>query len=207
LARYRDSKCKLCRNEGAKLFLKGERCYTPKCAFDRRPFRSGPHAQTRKKLSEYAVQLREKQKVRRIYGVLERQFYNTFTAAARQQGVTGTLLFQRLETRLDNVVYRSGLGMSRSHARQMVMHGHILVNGKRLNIPSARVAINDVITVRAKSHAALKGMHALRTNIGVIPAWMESDLETFTVKILLLPERQDVDATLKEQLIIEYYSR
>ncbi|MEB3244972.1 MAG: 30S ribosomal protein S4 [Vampirovibrionales bacterium] len=207
MARYRDSKCKLCRNEGAKLFLKGDRCYTQKCAFDRRPYGTGPHGQARKKMSEYAIQLREKQKVRRTYGVLEKPFYNTFVAATRQKGVTGTILLQRLETRLDNIIYRSGLALSRSHARQLVMHGHVLVNGKRVDIPSYLVSLNDQITFAPKSHKDLKAQLELRASAAVIPGWLEANLEKLEAKMILMPERQDVDATLKENLIIEYYSR
>jgi small subunit ribosomal protein S4 len=205
LARYKDSVCKLCRNEGMKLFLKGERCDSPKCAISRRPYGSGQHGQARKKLSEYAIQLREKQKVRRTYGLLEKQFYHNFQVAVHQKGVTGVLMFQRLESRLDNVVYRSGLVASRPQSRQLIRHGHFLVNGKKVDIPSYIVRINDVISVREKSKILFRNLNEGRKP--VVPHWMETDFEKFQVTFRGLPEREDIDQTIKEQLIIEYYSR
>jgi small subunit ribosomal protein S4 len=205
LARYKDSVCRLCRNEGRKLFLKATRCDTPKCAFERRPFPTGPHGQARKKLSEYAYQLREKQKVRRLYGLLEKQFRRNFDVATHKKGVTGTLMFQRLESRLDNVVYRSGLGGSRPQSRQLIRHGHFLVNGRKVDIPSFILKPGDTITVRPKSKATIQAV--IEGKRPVVPHWMTMDENALTITYNALPEREDLDPTLKEQLIIEYYSR
>jgi small subunit ribosomal protein S4 len=207
LARYNESVCRLCRNEGLKLFLKGERCETPKCAFERRPYRTGPHGQARKKLSEYAIQLREKQKVRRLYGLLEKQFSRTFQTSARKKGTTGTLFLQRLESRLDNLVYRAGLGASRPQSRQWVAHGHFLVNGQKVTIPSYLLKPGDVITVRPRSQALIKALLETRTVSARVPHWLELNESELSVRLVALPAREDLDQNIKENLIIEYYSR
>jgi small subunit ribosomal protein S4 len=209
MARYTDSVCRLCRREGTKLFLKGDRCYGPKCAVAARPNTiPGEHAQARqRKQSEYGMQLREKQKAKRAYGVLENQFHRYFETAERQKGITGENLLILLERRLDNVVYRMGFGASRPQARQIVRHGHILVNGKKVDIPSYLVDVNDVITVRAKS-AEQDHFKALREGTGrVIPKWLVVDNENLKATVAALPAREDVDLTLQEQLIVELYSR
>jgi small subunit ribosomal protein S4 len=206
LARYRDSVCKLCRNEGVKLFLKGSRCETPKCAIERRAYPSGQHGQARKKLSEYALQLREKQKVRRLYGVQEKQFRRVYKEATRRTGVTGTIMFQLLETRLDNIIYRSGLALSRAQARQAICHGHFMVNGHKLDIPSARLKMGDMVTVRDKSRAFVKSLTENKT-LPTAPEWMEADQTNLAIRFSGLIERHHVDATLNEARIIEYYSR
>lgn len=208
MAKYKDSSCKLCRREGEKLFLKGERCYTNKCAISRRAYAPGEQGQRRKKLSEYGIQLREKQKARRFYGVLEKQFRKYFQMAASKKGVTGDNLLQILETRLDNVVYRLGLATSRPEARQLVTHRHFLVNGKKVNIPSCLVKEGDVISVRDKSRNAEK-FKDIRdvTESKVVPEWLEMDAENLTGKIVRLPSRDDVDLPVKEHLIVELYSK
>ena len=208
MARYTGSVCRLCRREGVKLFLKGDRCYGPKCAVGNRPTPPGEHGQARqKKQSEYGMQLREKQKARRAYGVFETQFHNYFTMAERQKGVTGENLLILLERRLDNVVYHLGLGASRPQARQLVRHGHILVNGKKVNIPSYLVDVNDVITVREKS-ADSEHFKAIREgSTRVVPKWLTLDAENLKGTVAALPQREDVDLTLQEHLIVELYSR
>lgn len=206
MARYRDSVCKLCRNEGVKLFLKGSRCETPKCAIERKAYPSGQHGQARKKLSEYALQLREKQKVRRQYGVAEKQFRRYYEKAVRTTGVTGTILFQLLETRLDNTVYRTGLVPSRAQARQMIKHGHFTVNGQKVDIPSFRVKVGDVIAVRDKSKALIKSL----TEGAVVPPvqdWLDVDKDNLAARVVAPVERHHVDATFEEHRIIELYSR
>lgn len=207
MARYRESVCKLCRNEGVKLFLKGSRCDTPKCAIEKRPYPAGQHGQARKKLSEYALQLREKQKVRRLYGVLEKQFRNYYHEAVRRPGVTGTNLFQLLESRLDNVIYRSGLVPSRVQARQLLRHGFFRVNGQKVDIPSYMVGVGDIVT--PKDAESLKFIKSL-TEGGShppMPRWMEVDWDNAAVRKTAQLEREDVDQTLKEALIVEFYSR
>jgi small subunit ribosomal protein S4 len=208
MARYTGSVCRLCRREGVKLFLKGDRCYGPKCAVGNRPTPPGEHGQARqRKQSEYGLQLREKQKARRAYGVYETQFRNYFQIAERQKGVTGDNLLILLERRLDNVVYRLGLGASRPQARQLVRHGHILVNGKKVNIPSYLVELNDVITVREKS-ADSEHFKAIREgSTRVVPKWLTLDAENLKGTVAALPQREDVDLTLQEHLIVELYSR
>ena len=206
MAKYTDAKCRQCRREGCKLFLKGERCTSGKCAMDRRPVVPGQHGAARKKVSEYGLQLREKQKVRRAYGLLERQFANTYEKAERSKQQTGFALLQMLELRLDNVVYRMGIGSSRAEARQIVTHGHITVNGKKLNIPSAQVKVGDVIAIK-ESRQGLEMFKALKEIKIVMPKWLEFNAETLTGKILALPERDDIDLNIKENLIVEYYSR
>ena len=208
MARYTGASCRLCRREGEKLFLKGERCYTNKCAVARRGYAPGQHGQSRKKLSEYGIQLREKQKARRYYGVLEGQFRKYFEMAVRRKGVTGENLLQILELRLDNVVYRLGLATSRPEARQLVRHGHFTVNGSRVNIPSYITKLGDTIAVAEKSKSSPKIKSVLDITAGkVIPKWLEVDTENLTGKIVALPSREDIDLPLKENLIVELYSK
>jgi len=206
MAKYTDAKCRQCRREGCKLFLKGERCTSGKCAMDRRPVVPGQHGAARKKISEYGLQLREKQKVRNAYGLLERQFANLYEEAVRSKQQTGFALLQMLELRLDNVAYRMGIGSSRAEARQRVGQNHLTVNGKKVNIPSYRVKVGDVIAVKESSHA-LEMFKALKDLKIVTPKWLEFNVETLTGKILALPERDDIDLNIKENLIVEYYSR
>ena len=206
MAKYTDAKCRQCRREGCKLFLKGERCTSGKCAIDRRPVVPGQHGAARKKVSEYGLQLREKQKVRRAYGVLERQFANYYEKAERSKQQTGLALLQMLELRLDNVAYRMGIGSSRAEARQRVGQNHLTVNGKKVNIPSYQVKVGDVIAVKESSQA-LEAFKALKELKIVTPKWLEFSAETLTGKILALPERDDIDLNIKENLIVEYYSR
>jgi len=206
MARYTKSVCKLCRNESKKLFLKGTRCNSPKCAFEKRPYATGMHGQSRKKQSEYAIQLREKQKLRNTYLITEKQFSRYFNMAEAKQGVTGTILLQLLESRLDNIVFRSGLVFSRPQARQLIRHRHFLVNGRIVDIPSYRVKIGDNITVKAKSTEHVK-LLAAESPISIAPNWMEVDKDKLSINYRALPNREDLDPTIKEQLIIEYYSR
>ncbi len=206
MAKYTDAKCRQCRREGCKLFLKGERCTSGKCAIDRRPVVPGQHGAARKKVTEYGLQLREKQKVRNAYGVLERQFANYYEKATRSKQQTGLALLQMLELRLDNVAYRMGLGSSRAEARQRVGQNHLTVNGKKVNIPSYQVKVGDVIAVKESSQS-LEMFKALKELKIVMPKWLEFSAETLTGKILALPERDDIDLNIKENLIVEYYSR
>ncbi len=208
MARYNGSVCRQCRREGTKLFLKGDRCYSPKCSVGLRPTPPGEHGQARqKKQSEYGMQLREKQKARRVYGVLEAQFHRYFEKAEAKRGITGENLLVTLERRLDNVVYRLGFGLSRPHARQLVRHGHILVNGKKVNIPSYEVDVNDVVSVREKS-AEAERFKSLREGTGrVIPKWIVLDAPNLKASIVALPQREDVDTTIQEHMIVELYSR
>jgi small subunit ribosomal protein S4 len=207
LARYTDSVCKLCRNEGEKLFLKGSRCYTTKCAIDRRRYGTGQHGQDRKKQSEYALQLREKQKLRRFYGILEKQFSGYFEDAVRQKKVpTGLRLLQLLESRLDNLVHRSGLAPSRAQARQLILHGHITVNGQKVQIPSYQIKPGQKVSVREKSQKLIKSLIENNPAAGA-PKWMVADMENMTASIANLPAREDLDPNIKEALIVEYYSR
>ncbi|NLY30467.1 MAG: 30S ribosomal protein S4 [Firmicutes bacterium] len=208
MARYTGPVCRLCRREGEKLFLKGDRCYTEKCAVDRRTYPPGQHGQGRRKESEYGLHLREKQKVRRIYGVLERQFERYYDRAARQKGITGENLLQLLEMRLDNIVYRMGLGASRAQARQLVLHGHIAVNGKKVDIPSYEVQPGDVISVRENS----RNLQLIKDNVEAaagrtMPEWMEVNLEQMEGKILAVPTRDQIDISVQEHLIVEFYSQ
>ena len=206
MARYTGAVCRLCRREGQKLFLKGERCSTKKCAMDRRPVAPGMHGVTRKKASEYNVQLREKQKVKRAYGLLEKQFRAYYEEAERLNGVTGENMLALIEKRLDNVVYRMGIGSSRAQSRQVVNHGHITVNGKTVDIPSYQVKTGDVIAVKEnkKENALFKELRGAKI---VMPKWVEFDTENFTGKILDNPKREDIDLNINEQLIIELYSK
>ncbi len=213
MARYTGSVCKLCRREGEKLFLKGERCLTSKCAFERRAYPPGQHGgrfsqSRRRRESDYNRQLRAKQKARRTYGVLEKQFRRFFTLAVKQRGLTGFNLLQILESRLDNVVYRMGFSVNRTQGRQMVNHGHIIVNGRKTNIPSMLLKDGDVLSVRegSKKNGLFLDLseRAEKTNCAL---WIERDLKNLSGRILRLPERGEIDGNLNEQLIVEYYSR
>ena len=208
MARYTGSVCRLCRREGCKLFLKGDRCYGPNCAVGKRPTPPGEHGQARqRKQSEYGMQLREKQKAKRAYGVLETQFHRYFESATREKGITGENLLVLLERRLDNVVYRCGFGSSRAQARQLVRHGHIRVNCKRVNIPSFLVNVGDVITIREKS-AEAEHFKALREGSGkMVPKWITVDNENLKATVAAAPARDDIDLTIQENLIVELYSR
>ena len=208
MARYTGAQCKLCRREGMKLFLKGDRCYTNKCAFDRRGYAPGQHGQVRKKFSEYGLQLRAKQKARRIYGIMEKQFRNYFYKAARQSGVTGENLLRLLEKRLDNVIFRLGLADSRVQARQMVTHGHFEVNGRKVNIPSYLVKVRDEITVREKSKNSdfIKGMID-RAKEKSHPEWLEFDADQIKGRVVSIPTREQIDVDVEEHLIVELYSK
>jgi small subunit ribosomal protein S4 len=208
MARYTDASCKLCRREGQKLFLKGERCYTNKCAIGRRPYAPGQHGAQRKKLSEYGIQLREKQKAKRFYGLLESQFRKYFEIANRKKGVTGENLLQLLESRLDNVVYRLGFGSTRAESRQLVTHGHFTVNGKKLNIPSYIVKVGDTVDVSEKGKKSVRFKEILDiTGSKVVPKWLEVDQENLKGKVVALPAREDVDLNVQEHLIVELYSK
>jgi small subunit ribosomal protein S4 len=208
MARYTGSVCRLCRREGIKLYLKGERCFSEKCAVDRRPFPPGQHGQGRRRNSEYGLQLREKQKARRYYGVLEKQFEAYYAEAARRQGITGENLLQILESRLDNVVYRLGFAASRAEARQLVRHGHFTVNGRKVDIPSYLTKVGDVIAIREKSQQ-LDRIKTLLENAESrsIPPWLELDLAAKSGKIVRLPAREEIDTPVAEQMIVEHYSR
>jgi small subunit ribosomal protein S4 len=208
MARYTEAVCKLCRREGEKLYLKGERCYTPKCSLGKRAYAPGQHGQARKKVSEYGIQLREKQKLRRIYGVLEKQFSGYFTLADRKKGITGENLLQLLECRLDNIIYRLGFGVSRKEARQLVRHSHFLVNGKKVNIPSFLVKAGDEIGVKESSLGSAKIKENLEdAGSRSIPEWIEYNANNHTAKIKVLPAREQIDTQVKEHLIVELYSR
>ena len=206
MARYCESVCRLCRREGMKLFLKGERCLTEKCAIERRSYPPGEHGRGRIKQSEYLLQLREKQKARRFYGLLEKQFRITYEKAARKSGITGENLLRALELRLDNVVYRLGFASSRAQARQFVRHGHFLVNGRRVNIPSYQLKANDIVGVKPGSAAESAIRDATDLTASVAP-WLQADHDGLTGKILKLPERAEIDTPVQEQLIVELYSK
>ncbi len=208
MARYRDALCRLCRRESEKLFLKGDRCYTDKCAVERRKYPPGQHGQRRRKFSDYALQLREKQKAKETYGVLEKQFKRYFYMAEHKRGVTGSNLLQLLESRLDNVVYRLGFASNRRQARQLVLHGHVTINDKRVNIPSCMVRAGDLIGLKEAS----KKLVVIEENISRmehkgIPAWLEMDSGSLKGKMLNLPLREDIDLPVQEQLIVELYSK
>ncbi|MCX7779965.1 MAG: 30S ribosomal protein S4 [Negativicutes bacterium] len=210
MARYTGPVCRQCRREGGKLYLKGDKCYTDKCPFSRRGYAPGQHGQgqARKKLSEYGIQLREKQKARRIYGILEKQFRSYFEKADRQKGITGENLLVLLERRLDNVVFRLGFGASRTQARQLVRHGHFTVNGHRVDIPSYLVKPGDVIQVKEKSKESpiIKEMaEGLATK--TVPAWLEMSPQELSGKVLRYPTREEIDIPIQEHLIVELYSR
>jgi small subunit ribosomal protein S4 len=208
LARNTKSVCRLCRRENLKLFLKGERCYTEKCAIDRRNYAPGQHGQNRRKFSDYSTQLREKQKVKRLYGLLENQFRNTFKEADRQKGITGEILLSLLERRLDNAVYRLGFANSRNEARQLVRHNHFMVNHSRVNIPSYLVKPGDVIELREKSKKVVRILEALE---GVarrgVPQWLELDKEQMKGSVKGLPAREEITIPIQEKLIVELYSK
>lgn len=208
MARYTDAVCKLCRREGQKLFLKGERCYTDKCSVGRRSYAPGQHGQSRKKISEYGLQLRAKQKARRYYGVLERQFSRYFEIAERKPGMTGENLLRILETRLDNVVYRLGYASSHAQARQLVRHGHFTVNGGKVNIPSFIVKAGDVIALKDASRENEFVKALIEANSSrPIPKWLEMDRNTLQGKVINLPNREDIDLQVEEHLIVELYSK
>ena len=208
MAKYTGSKCRLCRREGAKLFLKGDRCYKSTCPFEKRPVAPGVHANMRKKVSEYGLQLREKQKTKRIYGVLEGQFRAYYERADRMKGITGENMLSLLERRLDNVVYRMGIAASRSQARQLVTHGHFTVNGRNVNIASYQVNAGDVIAVKEnkKDNNYFTALKTLEKN-GAMPKWVDFDPETLTGKVLALPTREDIDSQIAEHMIVELYSK
>lgn len=208
MARYTDSVCRLCRRENQKLFLKGDRCYSDKCAVTRRAYAPGQHGQSRKKPSEYGLQMREKQKARRFYGVLESQFEKYFVMATKQKGMAGENLLRILETRFDNVIYRLGFAMSRPEARQLVRHGHFLINGKKVNIPSYLVKAGDIITIRESSRSSEKIKAVIEANTKKpLPAWLDVDWNSVIAKVVTLPNREDVDLPVEEHLIVEYYSK
>jgi small subunit ribosomal protein S4 len=206
MARPLGPKCKLCRREGMKLFLKGERCLTEKCAIERRSYPPGEHGRGRIKQSEYLLQLREKQKARRYYGLLEKQFRNYYEKASKQQGITGEVLLRMLELRLDNVIYRLGFAASRSQARQLVRHGHFHVNGRRVNIPSFQVRADQIISMRPGSSAEQVIRDATDLTASVAP-WLQADHDNLTGKVLRAPERTEIDTPVSEQLIVELYSK
>src|SRR5947208_11838862 len=207
MAVYSGPVCRLCRRDGVKLFLKGERCYTSKCAIERRKYPPGQHGQRQRKLADYGVQLREKQKLKRIYRVLERQFRSYFREAVRRKGVTGEILLQLLETRLDNVAYRLGFGLSRRQARQLVNHAHFKVNGKKVNIPSYQVRPGDVISVAESSRQAGAIVEALDSTGGRrVPEWLTLDRAAMSGQVLAIPTREQVDTQVNEALIVEFYS-
>ncbi|QAT42080.1 30S ribosomal protein S4 [Aminipila luticellarii] len=206
MARYTGANCRLCRREGQKLFLKGERCYSSKCAIDRRSYAPGQHGQARKKMSEYGLQLREKQKAKRFYGLLETQFRNLFEKAAKKKGITGENLLIMLETRLDNVVFRMGFASSRKEARQLVTHGHFTLNGKKVDIPSLEVKAGDVIKVKEKSQNSPKFKEVKEMAISV-PSWITVDVEKLEGKVVAIPRREEIDTPIAEHLIVELYSK
>jgi small subunit ribosomal protein S4 len=210
MARYTDAVCRLCRREQKKLFLKGPKCNTEKCPVSKRAYAPGQHGptKTRMKLSNYGLQLREKQKVRRIYGVLEKQFRRYFKIASKSKGVTGKVLLQLLERRLDNVIFRTGVGLSRTQARQIVRHNFILVNDKRVNIPSFLVETDDVIIIKAKEKAKAKFKENLEySKDRTVPAWLEFNANEFRAKVIRLPQKEDIGQPIEEQLIVEFYSK
>ena len=209
MARYTGAVCRLCRREGQKLFLKGDRCYTEKCALERRAYAPGLHGNARNKtLSEYGVQLREKQKARRYYGVLESQFAEYFEMANKRKGMTGENLLSILETRLDNVVYRLGFAMSRAEARQLVRHGHFTVDGKKVNIPSYLVSVGQTIELKDSSRSLDKFKGSLEANGSrVIPKWLDMDKTHNVAKVVAVPQREDIDLPIEEHLIVELYSK
>lgn len=208
MAKYTDAKCRLCRREGCKLFLKGDRCYTEKCAQTKHPYAPGQHGRARKKVSEYAIQLREKQKAKRAYGVLERQFRGYFEKAEQRKGVTGAILLETLERRLDNVIYKMGFASSRDQARQMIRHGLFTLNGHKVNIPSLQVNAGDVVEVPEKNRKipALAQVADTIAKRGC-PAWLETDGAAFKGTVKALPQRDDIQLPVSEQLIVELYSK
>lgn len=208
MARYTGAVCKLCRREGKKLFLKGERCYTGKCAFERRSYAPGQHGQSRKKTSEYGMQLRAKQQARRYYGIQEGQFHKYFLMAERRQGMTGETLLKICESRLDNVAYLLGWASSRAEARQLTTHGHYLVNGKKVDIPSYLLKEGDVVSLRQKSLDSDKIKAVLEANGSrPVPEWLDKDSENMTAKVVKMPDREQIEVPVEEHLIVEFYSK
>ena len=207
MARYTGPVCRLCRREKMKLFLKGPKCDTMKCPIERRPYPPGEHGRDRPRESEYQIQLREKQKARRIYGVLEKQFRNLYEEANRNQGITGENLLRMLELRLDNVAYRAGWGSSRSQARQLVRHGHVTVNAKRVTYPSYRLRKGDVVALKEKSRNLIVVRHNIDTIDRLVPAWLDSSDEKQSVTVRDMPLREHIDVPVREQLIVELYSK
>jgi small subunit ribosomal protein S4 len=209
MARYKDAVCRLCRREGMKLFLKGQKCFTEKCPIEKRNFAPGQHGKDRKaKIVGYGLQLREKQKTKRMYFTLEKQFRNYFEKAARTRGVTGEMLLQQLERRLDNVVYRMGFAVARRQARQLVRHGHIEVNGRKVDIPSYQVSAGDTVAVRERSRKLILVEQAKElTSHQSVPTWISADRDNYTGKILSLPKREEISMPVNEQLIVELYSK
>ncbi len=207
MSRYTGPTCRLCRREGIKLFLKGDRCYTDKCAMNKRAFAPGQHGQSRKKVTEYGMQLREKQKVRRFYGLSESQMYKYFEMADKMKGVTGENLFRILESRLDNVVYRMGFASSRAEARQLVTHGHFTINGNKADIPSLLTSVGDVIEVKGKSRSSEKFKTLIENNNGNTPPWISLDLENLRGTKIAESTREDIDIPVEEHLIVELYSK
>ncbi len=208
MARYTGAVCKLCRREGKKLFLKGDRCYTGKCAFERRSYAPGQHGQGRKKTSEYGLQLRAKQQARRYYGIQEGQFHKYFLMAERKQGMTGENLLRICESRLDNVAYLLGWASSRAEARQLTTHGHYLVNGKKVDIPSYLLKAGDVVSVREKSRDSEKIKAVLEANASrPVPEWLDKNGDDLTAKIVKLPDREQIEVPVEEHLIVEFYSK
>ena len=208
MARYTESVCRLCRREGLKLFLKGERCYTDKCAIERRPYPPGQHGQGRTKFSEYGVQLREKQKVKRMYGLLEADFRHAYANAAAAKGKTGENLLQSLELRLDNVIFRLGFSDTRNEARQLVRHGHFRVNGRKVNVPSYRLKVGDTVELKERSRKVVRINEALETvDRRGVPQWLESDKGGFKGTVKSAPAREDITMPIQEQLIVELYSK
>lgn len=208
MAKYTGPKCKLCRREGVKLYLKGDRCYSNKCSFERRSYAPGEHGRGRIKVSDYGLQLRAKQKARRIYGVLEKQFHGYYEEAAKGYGVTGEVLIQILECRLDNMVFRAGLAQSRSQARQLVRHGHFLVNGQKVDIPSYRLHEGDEVALRHKSKSSVlfkEIAEALEDRM--VPEWLNVDKTDLKFNVVRIPERSEIDIPVEEHLIVERYSR
>lgn len=208
MSRYTGPVCRQCRREGEKLYLKGDKCYTDKCPVQRRSYAPGQHGQSRKKLSEYGLQLRMKQRLRRIYNINERQLKNYYTKAARKRGITGEILMQTLECRLDNVVYRLGIGSSRAQARQLVMHGHITLNGHKVDIPSCQVKPGDIIAVRESS----RNLDLIKLNVQeaagrTLPEWLGFDAEKLEGTVKAIPTREEIDIPIEEHLIVEFYSR
>jgi small subunit ribosomal protein S4 len=208
LARYTESVCRLCRREGMKLFLKGDRCFKDKCAIERRNYPPGQHGRRRSKLLGYGIQLREKQKVKRIYGLLESQFRLAFSRAERRKGITGANLLEELERRLDNVVYALGFAASRAQARQLVLHGHVTVNGRKVSIPSYRVGKGQVVAIKERSRANEQIKASVETaRARGVPAWLDLTPESFSGKVVELPKREDIKLPIQEQLIVELYSK
>lgn len=208
MARYTGAVCKLCRREGKKLFLKGDRCYTGKCAFERRSYAPGQHGQNRSKNSEYGLQLRAKQQARRYYGVQEGQFHKYFLMAERKAGVTGENLLRICESRLDNVVYTLGWASSRAEARQLVTHGHFEVNGKKVDIPSYLLKAGDTVSIKSKSKDSAKFKTVLEANASrPVPSWLDLNAEALSAKVIALPEREQIEVPVEEHLIVEFYSK